>query len=151
MTTVILPINGYLKNKFKKLWNLRPLLNKQYLGFPKHEEVGAHVIGLNTIKRKLLYAKKAPDTSSCLIIDLNKLQACSIIKEYRSIDAGELRTKKLHHFLKTIFLNLVFKNGSGTVSLPLFNAEKERQDNLEELEAQAKKWEQIVQHYCGFT
>ena len=144
MTTIIVPICGYLNSRIKRLLNVSKLVKRRRLNFSSEEEVGDNIIGLDLLKRKLLYAKKAPDTSSCLIIDLNNLEKCIIKKEYNSIDAGELNTKKLHHFLKSIFLNLVFKNGSRTVSLPLFDAQKEQQGNLEQLETQAKKWQKIV-------
>ena len=144
MTTIIVPIYGYLNSRIKRLFNLSKLVKRRRLNFSSQEEVGDNIIALDLLKRKLLYAKKAPGTSSCLISDLNNLEKCIIKKEYNSIDAGELNTKKLHHFLKSIFLNLVFKNGSRTVSLPLFEAQKEQQGNLEQLETQAKKWQKIV-------
>jgi hypothetical protein len=141
---MIVPFYGYLNNRIKRLLNINKLAKRRRLNFLSQDEVGANIIALDLPKRKLLYVKKAPDTSSCLIIDLNNLEKCTIKKEYNSINAGELKSKKLHHFLKSIFLNLVFKNGSRTVSLPLFDVRKDEQDNIEKLEAQAKKWKSIV-------
>ena len=144
MTAVIVPFYGYLNSRIKRLWNITKLAKKRSLNISNQDEVGANVIGLDVAKRKLLYAKKTANTSSCLIIDLNNLERCTIKKEYNSINAGELKTRKLHHFLKSIFLHFVFKNGSGTLSLPLFVSQKEQEVNIEQLEAQAKKWESIV-------
>ncbi|MCW3112523.1 MAG: hypothetical protein JWR18_919 [Segetibacter sp.] len=139
MRTVIVPFYGYLNSSIKKLWNLAKFAKKRSLHFSSQEEVGAHLMALDVLKRKLLYARKTPRTTSCLIIDLNQLQACSLKKEYSSIAAGELKSKKLHHFLKSVFLNLVFKNG--TVSLPLYDVQKQQQGDVEQLETQAKKWQ----------
>ena len=144
MKTIIVSFYGYLNSRIKKPWNITKLAKGRCLNISNQDEVGPHVIALDMMKRKLLYVKTTPTASSCSIIDLNDLEACSIKKEYNSIDAGELKTKKLHHFLKSVFLNLVFKNGSRTVSLTLFDAQKEQPGNIEQLEAKAKKWESIV-------
>jgi hypothetical protein len=144
MRTVIVPFAGFLNSKFKKLCSIAKLARRTRLTISNQDELGANVIALDIRKRKLLYARRTPGAPSCLIIDLNSLDACSIRKEYGSINAGELKTNKLHHFLKGIFLKLVFKNGSGAVSLPLYDAQKESLDNVEQLEAQAKKWENLV-------
>ena len=144
MRTVIMPFAGFLNSRFKRLCNISRLARRARLTISNQDDVGANVIALDTTKRKLLYAKKTPWASSYLIIDLNNLETCSIKKEYSSINAGELKTKKLHQFLKSIFLKLVFKNGTGAVSLALFDAQKESLANLEQLEAQARKWENLV-------
>ncbi|GEO07813.1 hypothetical protein [Segetibacter aerophilus] len=139
MRTIIVPLYGYLNSRIKKLWNLTKFAKKRSLHFSSHDEVGANIMALDVLKRKLLYAAKTPGTTSCLIIDLNDLQACSVKKEYSGIAPGELKSKKLHHFLKSIFLNLVFKNR--TVSLRLYDAKKQQQGGVEQLETQAKKWQ----------
>ena len=144
MRTVIMPFAGFLNSRFRRLCNISRLARRARLSISNQDEVGSNVIALDVVKRKLLYAKKAPAASSCLIIDLNNLETCSIRKEYSGINAGELRTKKLHHFLKSVLLKLVFKNGTGAVSLALFDAQKESLDNPEQLEAQARKWENLV-------
>jgi len=144
MTTVIVPMYGYLNRKIKGLLNLEKIAKTRSLHFSSEDEVGTNVIALDARKRKLLYLKKAPDISSCLIIDLNNLVSCSIRKQYDSINADELKTKKLHDFLKSIFINLSFKNGSGTLSLPFYDAQTDKQEDVEEAEAKAKKWETIV-------
>ena len=138
MRTIIVPLYGYLNSRIKKLWNITKLAKKRSVHFLNQEEVGVNVMALDALKRRLLYARKT-QTTSCLIIDLNDLQACSLKKEYSSITAGDLKSKKLHHFLKSVFLNLVFKNG--TVSLPLYDAQKQQQGDVEQLETQAKKWQ----------
>ncbi|WP_018614660.1 hypothetical protein [Segetibacter koreensis] len=144
MTTIIVPFSKNLNSRIKRLWNITKLAKRRSFDISNKEEVGGNVIALDVAKRKLLYAKITPHTSSCLIINLNNLEKCTIKKEYHSINAGELKTKKLHQFLKSIFLHFVFKNGSGTLSLPFFDARKEQQVNIEQLEAKAKKWETIV-------
>ncbi len=99
---------------------------------------------MDPTKKQLLYLKKAPDFSSCLIIDLSNLESCSIRSQYNNINAGDLKTKKLNHFLKSIFLNHGFKNCSRTVALPFYIAETDSQEDVLQVEVKAKKWETIV-------
>ena len=144
MTTIVVPFYGYLNNRIKKLWNITKLAKRRSLDISNQDEVGANVIALDIVKRKLLYAKKTPDTSSCLIIDLKDLDRCSITRQYSSIDAGELTKRTLGEFLKSIFLNLHFKSCSRVVSLPLYEAEKGFQGDIEVLEAKAERWKKTV-------
>ncbi len=144
MRTIIIPLFGYLNRKIGRLWNVTKFAKRRKLNISNRDEVGSHIIALDTQKRKLLFAKKKPDASSCLVVDLTNLKTCTLKKEYTSINSGELKTKKLHQFLKSIVLRLVFGNGSEMVSLPLFDAQTEMADNIEQLEVQAKKWEGLV-------
>lgn len=144
MTTIIVPFYGYLNSRIKRLWNITKIAKRTSLYFLSQDEVGANVIAVDAQKRKLLYLKKASNTSSCLIIDLSNLEKCSVRKEYNSINAGELKTRKLHHFLKSIFLNLGFKNDSRTITLPLYETETDSQEDVEQIEIKAKRWETIV-------
>jgi hypothetical protein len=144
MRTVIVTFFGYLNNRIRRHWNISKLAKRRNLNISNQDEVGDYSIALDNKKRKLLYAKTCPDVSSCLLIDLNDLEACSIKKEYNSINAGELKTKQLHNFLRSVYLNLAFKNEPGIVSLTLFDARNEHQGDIEQVEAQARKWERIV-------
>jgi hypothetical protein len=147
MTTVIVPLSGYLNRKIKGLLSLTKIAKKRSLYFSTEDEVGTNVIAIDARKRKLLYLKKAPNTSSCLIVDLNNLVSCSIRKQYNSIDAGDLNTKKLQDFLKSVFIDLSFKNGTGTLSLPLYDEKNDQECDIEQLEEKAKKWVTIVTRF----
>jgi hypothetical protein len=144
MTTIIVPFYGYVKSKIKGLWNLAKIAKERSLNFSRHDDVGAYVIALDSRKKTLLYLRKAPNISSCLIIDLTNLVSCSIRKQYNSINAGDLNTGKLHDFLSAISLNLRFKNNPGSLSLPLYEAQKDNREDVEQLEKKVKKWETNV-------
>ena len=144
MTTIIVPLYGFLNRKIKRLFNLAKVAKERKLHFSNFDEVGSNVIAIDTTKRKLLYANNSPDSSSCLIVDLKNLQECTIKKQYDCINAGDLNKKKMSDFLKSIFLNLRFRNSSVPVNLPIYEVQKNYADNVEQLETKANKWRAIV-------
>jgi hypothetical protein len=147
MTTIIIPFYGYLNSRINKLWNITKIAKKRRLNFSNREGIGSNVLAVDEQKRKLIYLKNTPNTSSCLLIDLSTLDRCSVTKEYNSIPAGYLENKKLSHFLKNILLNLSFKNNSKKIILPLYQAEKDNGEDVIQLEAKAKKWETIISKF----
>lgn len=121
----------------------RPAEKRNFLVSNK-DEVGSSVIALDGSRGILLYTRKTRGNSVDLIVDLNNVETCGIKKEYNSINAGELKKKKLHHFLKSIKLILVFKDKIRSVSLPFFDAQNDRGGNLEIVETKAEKWRNMV-------
>jgi hypothetical protein len=144
MTTIIVPIYGFLSSRIKRVLSLSKIAKERKLSISNLEEVGTGVMAIDTTKRKLLYLKNAPGTSSCMIIDLKNLRECTIKKQYDGIKAGDLNKRKMSDFLKNIFLNLRFKNDSASVSLPLYQAQHDKQDDVGQLEEKAKKLETMV-------
>jgi hypothetical protein len=69
MTTIIVPLFRYLDSRIKKLWSITKLRKRRSLNISNQDEIGANVIALDVVKRKLLYAKKTPNISLYLIID----------------------------------------------------------------------------------
>ncbi len=144
MATTIVPGFGFLSSKVSQLLNLTRIAKKRSLYFSNHDELGTNAIAMDTTKRRLYYLQKVAKLTSCLVIDLRNVNSCSITKQYSSIDVDDLKTKKLHHFLKSIFLNFRFKNRTDVVSLPLYDASKNRQGDLSQLEEKAQKWQVMV-------
>lgn len=147
MTTIIVPFYGYLNSRIKRLWNITKIAKRRSLCLSKQDEVGSNVIAVDVQKRKLLYVKKTTKVSSCLIIDLTNLENCLLRKEYNTIGAGELNTKKLPYFLKSIFLSLGFRNNSSRVILPLYQSETDGYEDVIQVEAKAKEWQTIVSKF----
>ena len=144
MTKIIVPLYGFFNSGIKRVLNLDKIAKEQRLNFSTFDEVGAGLIAIDPLKKKLLYLKNAPDTSSCLIIDLSNLRECTVKKQYGGINPGDLNKRKLSDFLRSMFLHLRFKNDLASVSLSLYEAQKDKQHDIEQLEAKAKKWETIV-------
>jgi hypothetical protein len=109
------------------------------------DKLGANVIALNAEKKQLLFQTQDSHNARCVVIDLNSLNGCSVTKEYDNIKAGDLRTNKLHKFLKKILLNL--RSLNGPVSLPVYNAQNDLHADVKLLESKAKKWQGIVARF----
>jgi len=144
MKTITVPQQEYSNNQVKKIWNYIKQGKSKSLSVSNQDEIGKNVIALDKEKRKLFYANRSPGTYSCLLVDLNNLEKFTIKKEYKSINAGDLIKMKLHQFVKRIVIQLVFKNRPGTISLPVFEATQEQNDNVQQVEVVAKKWETMV-------
>ena len=114
------------------------------VSFSKEEALGENLIAIDTDKRKLMYFKKDTNIPSFLMIDLQDVDSCTIKKQYKSTDAGALKKNKLADYMKNIFLQLDFKNGSRKVDLPFFEDQKDKPEDIEQLEAKAKEWERMV-------
>ena len=81
MTKIIVPLYGFFNSGIKRVLNLAKIAKEQRLNFSTFDEVGAGLIAIDPLKKKLLYLKNAPDTSSCLIIDLSNLRECTVKKQ----------------------------------------------------------------------
>jgi hypothetical protein len=144
MTTIIIPVIRYIKRKIRGVLCIAKIAKKRRLYISAQDELGDNLIAIDSRKRKLLFIRKASPASSYLVIDLKHLQDCTVKKQYGSIKPGDLRKKKLSGFLKSIFLHLHFKNGSEPVSLPLYEEKNVHVQDVEQLEAKARKWQTMV-------
>lgn len=144
MRTTKIPLYGFLNSRIQRLKNLAKIAMSSRLNISNLDDVGNNVIAMDPVQKKLLYLEHEPGNSSCLIVDLNNLQDCSIKKQYNGIKAGGLTNKKMEAYLKNIFLNLRFKHDAAPVTLSLYESLKDKQDDIEQLEVKAKKWQQLV-------
>ena len=141
MRIFIVPFYIWLTGKIKNR-GLKPGIALRQLPFSTQKKFGDKIIALDTRKNKLLFLKKVNNKPSCVIIDLNGLQNCTINKQYADIKAGELKDKKLNSFLKSIFLNLHFK--SNKISIPFFEQKQDKEGDIDKLENEAVKWRSII-------
>lgn len=144
MSTIIVPISRYIGNKAKRLWNLGSLAKNLNLSVARQEVLKNKVIGLDSIKRKLLIIKKINDKSECSVIDLKGVQSCSVTKIYSSISAGSLKRKKLEEFLNTVSLCMKFKSGKKPLKLNFYHNKYNNLSELSILEEKAKSWAETV-------
>lgn len=131
MTTIAASLNNKTENTFS--------------GLTIRDKLGNSIIALDAEKKQLLFLTKKSQTASCIMIDLNDLNKCSVTKEYHSIKAGDLKRNKLFRFLKNIFLNL--HSGTKPVTLSVYNAQQDSNADVRLLESKAKKWQNIVSKF----
>jgi len=141
MRFFIVPFYTWLTDKIKNSGR-KPGIALRQFAFLTQEKFGGKLIALDNRKNKLLFVKKLNNKPSCLVIDLADLQNCTVNKRYASINAGELKNRKLNAFLKSIFLDLHFKNSK--ISIPFFEQQQDRQQDIDKLENKAVKWRSIV-------
>lgn len=141
MSTIIVRISGYLNKKFKGFLRLRKIAKQRNLKFSKKDLIAGNLIALDPGKKKLIHAKTTIKGSYFIIIDLNNVEHCSVQKQYTDINAGDLKSNKMSHFLKKIFLNLRFKNHTRTLMLPLYDKASNIEEDVQTVENKARNWQ----------
>ena len=144
MTITIVPLVKYVNKKIKGVWNMTRFGKDRNLFFSNKDVLSGSVIANDARKRKLFFFRKSDYRQSCMIINLEQLDNCSIIRQYHEINAGELKHKKLHRFLKSICLNLRFKNQTKTITIPFYESGFSSDKDIERLEIKANKWKGIL-------
>jgi hypothetical protein len=144
MATMIVPLYGLLKKRTDAPIKLSRIAKARRLTFSSVLKIGSYIIAVDNIRKKLLYFKNRSHTKTCVMIDLNQVDACSISKQYNSIEAGALNGTKLSVFLKSIYMILRFNKMKESVSIPLYESGKDHTSNLEDLEWQVKTCELTI-------
>jgi hypothetical protein len=144
MTTVIVPLLTYCTKKINALRSIIRFGKDRNLSFSDKDELPGAVIALDARKRKLLFFRKSTYRQSCMIIDLQHVNSCSIVRKYENIDAGALRVNKLASYLKSISLCLRFTNNPGMVTIPFFESHYNRKDDIDHLDRKAGQWSRLV-------
>jgi hypothetical protein len=144
MTTIILHLSHYLKNNFKRFNKFNKLSRKLKLTTTKKDVLGNRLIGLDIMKKKLVYLRNYSKKINCIVVNLKNLESCSLKKQYDSIEAGGLKHKKLHEYLKSVCLELRFENNPKVMTLSFFEKQKDKLYHLPHLEAKAREWEKTL-------
>jgi len=102
-------MNKRKKNLAKRKYlHLSKLGTDHNLSFSSSVAIGEKMIGLDGIKKKILVCDYANDQS--FIIELDKVKAVSLKKEYSDIKPGELDTRTIEEFLKSIQLRFEYSD-----------------------------------------
>jgi hypothetical protein len=141
--------NKLMKDDKLKYLHLSELGSKLNLSFSSYEKVAGNIIGLDGIRRKLLILGNNYEIGEINIITLDELSSVSVKKIYHSIKAGELRKRKIHEFMESIFLQFDFNNGRETMSFPFYENEMDNVNDLPDIESKIKKWQIILSKMIG--
>src|SRR5690349_19568957 len=102
-------MNKRKKNLAKRKYlHLSRLGTDHNLSFSSSVAIGEKMIGLDGIKKKILVCDYANDQS--FIIELDKVKAVSLKKEYSDIKPGELDTRTIEEFLNSIQLRFEYSD-----------------------------------------
>jgi hypothetical protein len=110
----------------------------------KKDILGSRLIGLDIMKKKLVYLRNYSKKINCIVVNLKNLKSCSLKKQYDSIEAGGLKNKKLHEYLNSVSLELRFEDNPKVMILSFFEKHKDKLYHLPQLEMKAKEWEKTL-------
>ena len=127
------------KSKYLQVSELGSKFN---LSFSSYLVFGNKIIALDGVKKSLLILETTGGTNQSFIIELNKMEAVTVKKNYGSIRAGQLKKKGIEDFLKSI--DLEFSNKTETIVLSFYNSETDDLLQLPKLERNAKNWQAIL-------
>lgn len=134
-------MHQYFTKKIKRIRTIEEVAKENNLFFTKRDEEDGNLLALDGKEKKLLFFKRTRQLPSCLIIDLKSLCSCSLVRQYRGIKPGDLLKKNLQDYLTTIFLCLRFKNRNRPISLPFYEARRDKKQDIGQTESRARNWE----------
>ena len=95
------------------------------LSFTSQEVFNDRIIALDAIKRKLLVVEENDGQYPWYIIDLAKIQSCSVRKIYQSIPAGNRQNKFIEKHLEEIVLHFQPVNEKEPVDVRFYTYNKD--------------------------
>lgn len=137
--------NQHLKKKKEKLlFCLHKIGSQDKLSFTSQEELLNIVIGLDGLQRKLLIVEENNGGYNWNIIDLEEVENCSVKKVYDSIEAGGLKRKRIEGYLRTIVLQLNFKNRKPPFDVQFYKNIINSIYEMSGLENRARMWQEMI-------
>lgn len=134
------------KTNYRKLSELGSEFN---LSFSSHLVLANKIIGLDGIKKCLLISETNKQPNNPYIIELSKVIALSVKRNYGSISVGELKKRGVQEFLKRIELQFEFIDTNEPFVLPIYDCEIDDQLDLPRLERTATNWYLILSKILG--
>ena len=96
-------------------------------------------IAIDNGKRKLLVMNES-DRPFFKTIDLQKVEACAVKVEYRSIGAGDLQDRDMDEFIENIHLHISHSEPGMSVKIAFYNARKNTIEELRDMADKANAW-----------
>lgn len=144
MKNGIIPLYHHIRKKTKKFFNIHELAKKYTNACLQYDILGNKMIGLDTSLKRLVYLQFAAGTPTITEIEFSGINSCILKKQYGGICAGGLKKAPLHHYLKTISLELHFSNGRKACCIPFYEKKKDQALCIPALEVKARTWQTIV-------
>jgi hypothetical protein len=113
------------------------------LVFSSQEVLKECVFGIDGTHRKVLVVNREHGQLSSFIIDLRQVKNCSVKKIYGTIQAGDLNSNKLDHFLEKIILQFE-SDHAGAAEISFYRHSSNHVFDTLEMEKKAKEWQAIL-------
>jgi hypothetical protein len=114
------------------------------LSFSSQEILKQCVFGLDGLHRKILIIKTENEQRVNKVIDLDEVRSCSVKRTFGSINAGDLKKKKLEQHLQKIVLQFEFSNNKLPIEIPFYDHGEYNIYQLSHMEQKAKHWQAIL-------
>ena len=105
------------------------------------------MIGLDGLKKKLLVSDFSKGSGESFIIELDKVKAVSIKKEYTDIKPGELARRSIGEFLKSIQLRFEYRDKIDV--LTFYQRERDGINVRSWLEKMSRNWQIMLSKIIG--
>lgn len=114
------------------------------LSFSSQEMLEHCAFGIDGLKRKILIMTKVQDQYNTKVISLDEVRACSVKKTFDSIDAGNLKNRKLEQHLRKMVLHFEFINNKLPMEILFFDNTEHNIYQLSQMEQKAKHWQAML-------
>jgi hypothetical protein len=120
------------------------LLGTTYaLSFSSQELLTHSILGLDGIRRKLLYIEAKGETCAHKLIDLEEVKSCSIQKIYQG-KIPSASKERAESQVQDIVLQFIFKHDQEPVTIPFYSMALHSIYQMAELETKAKEWQVML-------
>ncbi|MBE7169373.1 MAG: hypothetical protein INR73_02220 [Williamsia sp.] len=138
------PFYYYIKKKTQRTFSTQELAKKYRNACSKYEILGSRMIGLDTSGKRLIHLQLHMAGPTITEIEFSGVNSCTLKKQYGGIRAGGFKKDSLQLYLKTISLELRFKNGREAWCIPFYEKRRDKASWIPALEEKARTWQTLV-------
>jgi len=127
------------KRRKRILSELKKIANHFRLRLSKIEVIKKTALALDASNNKLLVIDEN-NHPYFKTIDLSRVENCTLVVDYRSIDAGELAAKNMNEFIEKIQLNISHVDPLKSIDISFYDTKANTVHELDSLIKKATSW-----------
>jgi hypothetical protein len=136
--------NQHTKKEKDLLLHQFSLLGSTYsLSFSSQELLSNGILGLDGIRRKLIYIETKDKVSSHKLIDLEEVKSCTLHKVQQGQATAENK-ERAEPQVQDIALLFIFKNDREPVKISFYSMVLHNIYQMADLETKAKEWQKML-------
>jgi hypothetical protein len=133
------------RNRAKKLLHSFKEASTAFnLTITKQEILGTRMIGLDDTNNRLLFLEASSPKPNGYLIDLGKIESCTIENEYTTFNADSTGTYSAEAFVNTIALQLHYAKRIRPATLLVYDKAADPASIMRERAGQAKQWQALL-------